>query len=522
VISCLSVSVSIEQEDSGTGSIKTTVQNYRKEAANGSAAAQFKLGFCFEIGYGVPRDVVEAIKWFRLAAEQGYAAAMLKLNVLLKSSQADSKVKPRKIVRRDKVVYAEYAIDVSTWDSHMNADFALDTMTVLEHEVCVTVSSNAAARVSAMCEEHGWEKEIIVTVCCNYFGDSRDLSGMALTPTVFFEPAGVVFCNSDDSLYNAHGEFQGVSLLLPSYACAESHWDVADEELATYAAVLTTSTDFLIKADDHESPAAVPFHPADWKVSDEHRDVSSVALNTTDVASQPPSIEPRPFAKHAVIKRQQSRGTNRDKVVMFRVNLLHFTGEVIVALSESMKAGTVLTALTSWDLLFPWRVSWKAIFSIPRSVAHGNEYDVHFWVSKSLDGLDHSIFKECYTEVAHGRSIECKTDKLAEVTFELQESILEPLLRNGQLHARENGLVKSIMDLMMGHRSRHRCHDPVNYRVRASAVVEWNTTDAPNQTRAVLCVDSDGSDIGQDEFVSVDSKFASGSRPSEQDCDESG
>ena len=34
--------------------------------------AQFNLGGCYVVGEGVERDKAEAVKWFRLAADQGY------------------------------------------------------------------------------------------------------------------------------------------------------------------------------------------------------------------------------------------------------------------------------------------------------------------------------------------------------------------------------------------------------------------------------------------------------------------
>lgn len=40
-------------------------------AEQGDAGAQCRLGFMYYFGTGVPRDYMEAVKWFRLAAEQG-------------------------------------------------------------------------------------------------------------------------------------------------------------------------------------------------------------------------------------------------------------------------------------------------------------------------------------------------------------------------------------------------------------------------------------------------------------------
>lgn len=40
-------------------------------ADQGHAPAQLSLGFCYDKGEGVPKNDVEAYKWFNLAAAQG-------------------------------------------------------------------------------------------------------------------------------------------------------------------------------------------------------------------------------------------------------------------------------------------------------------------------------------------------------------------------------------------------------------------------------------------------------------------
>ena len=45
----------------------------RLAAEQGDAVAQFNLGELYALGEGVPQDPAEAVRWFRLAAEQGYA-----------------------------------------------------------------------------------------------------------------------------------------------------------------------------------------------------------------------------------------------------------------------------------------------------------------------------------------------------------------------------------------------------------------------------------------------------------------
>jgi uncharacterized RDD family membrane protein YckC len=51
----------------------------RVDAERGDAAAQRELGAAYASGEGVPKDAVEAVRWFRLSAAQGYAEAQLDL-----------------------------------------------------------------------------------------------------------------------------------------------------------------------------------------------------------------------------------------------------------------------------------------------------------------------------------------------------------------------------------------------------------------------------------------------------------
>lgn len=52
------------------------VAYYRKAALQGDAAGQYGLGSMFDKGEGVARDAVEALGWYRLAAEQDYLPAV--------------------------------------------------------------------------------------------------------------------------------------------------------------------------------------------------------------------------------------------------------------------------------------------------------------------------------------------------------------------------------------------------------------------------------------------------------------
>ena len=55
------------------GDYQTALREWRPLATQGNAPAQFNLGLMYDHGYGVPQDDAEAVKWYRLAAEQGDA-----------------------------------------------------------------------------------------------------------------------------------------------------------------------------------------------------------------------------------------------------------------------------------------------------------------------------------------------------------------------------------------------------------------------------------------------------------------
>jgi TPR repeat protein len=55
------------------------VKWYRKAAAQNYTRAQCFLGVCYVNGLGVPKDYVEAVEWFRKAVEHDYSRAQLAL-----------------------------------------------------------------------------------------------------------------------------------------------------------------------------------------------------------------------------------------------------------------------------------------------------------------------------------------------------------------------------------------------------------------------------------------------------------
>jgi TPR repeat protein len=59
------------------------VRLYRLAAEQGQAIAQFSLGRMFDEGRGVEQDKTEAMRWYRLAAEKGDARAQVRLGDML-------------------------------------------------------------------------------------------------------------------------------------------------------------------------------------------------------------------------------------------------------------------------------------------------------------------------------------------------------------------------------------------------------------------------------------------------------
>ena len=62
----------------------TTLREWTPLAERGNTDAQFNLGQMYYYGRGVPRDYKTAVKWYRLAAKQGYAKAQKNLGILEK------------------------------------------------------------------------------------------------------------------------------------------------------------------------------------------------------------------------------------------------------------------------------------------------------------------------------------------------------------------------------------------------------------------------------------------------------
>ena len=69
------------------GEYTTAFSSFRALAIEGDVAAQFNLGQMYRLGHGVPRDVVEAARWYHLGAAQGDAQSQYNLGVMYYNGQ---------------------------------------------------------------------------------------------------------------------------------------------------------------------------------------------------------------------------------------------------------------------------------------------------------------------------------------------------------------------------------------------------------------------------------------------------
>ena len=63
------------------------VRWFRLAANQGFAVARVNLGFMYQDGRGVPQDETEAVRWYRLAANQGFAVAQSNLGVMYRNGR---------------------------------------------------------------------------------------------------------------------------------------------------------------------------------------------------------------------------------------------------------------------------------------------------------------------------------------------------------------------------------------------------------------------------------------------------
>ena len=96
---------------------KEAVRLFRLSAEQGNAEAQYNLGNMIFAGYGVPQDYKEAVKWYRLSAEQGLAQAQYTLGVMyaegkLVSQDYKEAVKWYRLSAEQGLAQAQYTLGV--------------------------------------------------------------------------------------------------------------------------------------------------------------------------------------------------------------------------------------------------------------------------------------------------------------------------------------------------------------------------------------------------------------------------
>lgn len=76
-----------EKQHSNNSNINNLdIKDIRSKAEKGDPESQYNMGVIYADGYKeIQPDIVEAIKWYTLSAEQGYAKAKYNLGVLLSS-----------------------------------------------------------------------------------------------------------------------------------------------------------------------------------------------------------------------------------------------------------------------------------------------------------------------------------------------------------------------------------------------------------------------------------------------------
>jgi uncharacterized protein len=57
---------------------------YAKAAEKGRPEAEYRVGYMYEQGLGVPKSTTEAMKWYKMAADKGDASAHQALIALQK------------------------------------------------------------------------------------------------------------------------------------------------------------------------------------------------------------------------------------------------------------------------------------------------------------------------------------------------------------------------------------------------------------------------------------------------------
>ena len=70
-----------------SGNYSVAYNAFLERAEAGDANAQHNLAIMYDLGQGLPQDHAEAIKWYRLAAQQWHAVSQNNLGILLENGR---------------------------------------------------------------------------------------------------------------------------------------------------------------------------------------------------------------------------------------------------------------------------------------------------------------------------------------------------------------------------------------------------------------------------------------------------
>ncbi len=77
----------LELYQAATKGDPTALRGLRTKAENGDSVMQFTLGYMYENGQGVPKDLAQAVAWYSRAAEQGNAYSQHNLGVMYRDGE---------------------------------------------------------------------------------------------------------------------------------------------------------------------------------------------------------------------------------------------------------------------------------------------------------------------------------------------------------------------------------------------------------------------------------------------------
>jgi uncharacterized protein len=128
------------------GDFATALREWRPLADQGDANAQGNLGFMYDGGEGVPEDDVEAVKWYRLAADQGYADDTVKTGRELFNEKFGVPDSAEKVAETEQKVADKEKYDriynSCLLDKSLDVDMRIGVLRNAVHETCASIADN--------------------------------------------------------------------------------------------------------------------------------------------------------------------------------------------------------------------------------------------------------------------------------------------------------------------------------------------------------------------------------------------